>query len=299
MQSDSIRKGTFFALAAAAINGSIGVFSKTLFSVGMAPEWVAFLKTLLGLVILSAWLWAGREKSVIQPGQRLWVGLAAFFGIFMLFFFETNAYTVMPAANVVVILMATSVITANVASSWLLKTQLGINQWLGAACSIGGIAFLAGFDGRVTATGCAFSLLAGLGYGVFGVILKMHAIQGGLYLTRQLLFWGCIFLLAPATQQGLDAGQLFSPVVAVSLVCLATLPSILGFFCTTKAINYLPPERVQLLELSEPLFSAVLALVFLHEPLTAVAVGGGLLCATGIFIGNLPARMEPEAAAQR
>lgn len=38
---------------------------------------------------------------------------------------------------------------------------------------------------------------------------------------------------------------------------LAALPTILGLFCTTKAIKYLKPS--QALELTEPLFAAILA----------------------------------------
>ena len=52
-----------------------------------------------------------------------------------------------------------------------------------------------------------------------------------------------------------------SPLVIAALLALAALPTILGFFCTTKAIEYLKPSQVQALELTEPLFAALLGFV--------------------------------------
>ena len=89
--------------------------------------------------------------------------------------------------------------------------------------------------------------------------------------------FGSLYLLLPAASDGFTLGAL-SPIALMALLALATLPTILGFFCTTKAIEYLKPSQVQALELTEPLFAALLALVVLDEvPRDTLYLGGGLI----------------------
>lgn len=294
MRFEDTARGTLFALTAAAINGTIGVLSKTLFAHGLTPAWIAFLKTLIGLIALSALLARMSWRRHALPARRrvrehAGTALAACFGILFLFAFETRAYGSMPAANVVLLLMATSAITANLAARRLLGRPPSHRQWAGTVLTIIGIALMLGIDllqGAGSPEGIVQSCLAGFGYGLFTVLLKRFRLVGGLALTRQLLLWGSLYLLLPALGGPLDPHVLAVPAVASSLLALATLPSILGFFCTTRAVDLLPPEKVQLLELSEPVFAALMALLFLGEVITAMTVVGGLVCAAGICVGT-------------
>ncbi len=97
--------------------------------------------------------------------------------------------------------------------------------------------------------GAALTSIAGTGYGAFSVAMKRMEVSGGLHFTRLLLLFGSLYLLMPAAAERFVIGEL-SPLLA-----LATLPTILGLFCTTKAIEYLKPSHVQALELTEPLFA--------------------------------------------
>lgn len=309
MATDGTR-GVLYALGAAAINGTIGVFSKTLVALGLPTPWIAFCKTVIAWVVLSmVWVWLRQQPRTpdLRDGQRgSWgrharVALAAALGILCLFAFETAAYETMPAATVVVLLMATSVIAANLASWGLLGRRPAARQWAGTLMTIGGIAIMLGVElGSFPVTGMVngepsvpspvlrgtlHACLAGLGYGLFTVLLKRFGLMGGLSLTRQLLMWGSFYLLWPALPQPLEIHLLTVPAVVVSLLCLATLPTILGFYCTTRAVDLLPPEKVQLLELSEPVFAALLALVFLGESISATTLLGGLTCVAGIYFG--------------
>lgn len=79
--------------------------------------------------------------------------------------------------------------------------------------------------------------------------MKRMRVSGGLHFTRQLLFFGSLYLLMPAAADGFQLGEL-SILAITALLALAALPTILGFFCTTKAIEYLKPSQVQALELT-------------------------------------------------
>lgn len=280
-------KGVIFALSAAALNATIGVLSKVLMSNGFTSSSVAVIKTILGCILLSiVLLFLKRPTSAAKWSQA---AICAFLGIFVLFHFETSAYRHYAAAGVVVVLMASASISSIILGRLLLKDAITANATVGAALAISGIAVIFGADLQqgFTLEGAALASIAGCGYGAFSVAMKKMGVSGGLHFTRQLLFFGCLYLLMPATADGFVIGELSSMAIA-ALLALAALPTILGFFCTTKAIEYLKPSQVQALELTEPLFAALLAFVALNEvPRESLYLGAALIIAGLCFSNEL------------
>jgi drug/metabolite transporter (DMT)-like permease len=281
----NLGKGIAFALSAAALNATIGVLSKVLMSTGFTASSVAVIKTILGFLLLSALL-----PFLKRPASRAsWLQAAAcaFLGIFVLFHFETAAYRHYAAAGVVVVLMASASISSIILGRLFLKDAISANAMIGAALAIAGIAVIFGADLHqgFTFQGAAYAAIAGSGYGAFSVAMKRTGVSGGLFFTRQLLFFGALYLLVPSAAEGFVIGPL-SPIAIASLLALATLPTILGFFCTTKAIEYLKPSQVQALELTEPLFAALLAFAVLHEVPQQNIYAGAVLIVLGLCISN-------------
>ncbi|WP_226488792.1 DMT family transporter [Pseudomonas sp. B20] len=287
-------KGVIFALSAAALNATIGVLSKVLMSNGFTSSSVAVIKTILGCILLSiVLLFLKRPTSAAKWSQA---AICAFLGIFVLFHFETSAYRHYAAAGVVVVLMASASISSIILGRLLLKDAITANATVGAALAISGIAVIFGADLQqgFTLEGAVLASIAGCGYGAFSVAMKKMGVSGGLHFTRQLLFFGSLYLLMPATADGFVIGELSSMAIA-ALLALAALPTILGFFCTTKAIEYLKPSQVQALELTEPLFAALLAFVALNEvPRESLYLGAALIIA-GLCFSNELIRLGQKA----
>lgn len=279
-------KGVAFALSAAALNATIGVISKVLMNSGFAASSVALIKTVLGFVLLSVLLVFLRKQPATRA--RWWqAAVCAFLGIFVLFHFETAAYQHYAAAGVVVILMASAALSAIVLGRMVLGDAITANALLGAGFAIAGIVVIFGADLQqgFSLQGVMLASVAGCGYGAFSVAMKKMGVSGGLHLTRQLLLFGSLYLLMPAAADGFAVGEL-TVLTVTALLALATLPTILGFFCTTKAIEYLRPSQVQALELTEPLFAALLAFVVLNEvPRNSLYAGAGLII-VGLCFSN-------------
>ncbi|SFW87149.1 DMT family transporter [Pseudomonas sp. NFACC10-1] len=293
MQSN-FSKGVIFALSAAALNATIGVLSKVLMSNGFTSSSVAVIKTILGCILLSIVLrFLKRPTSAAKWSQA---AICAFLGIFVLFHFETSAYRHYAAAGVVVVLMASASISSIILGRLLLKDAITANATVGAALAISGIAVIFGADLQqgFTLEGAALASIAGCGYGAFSVAMKKMGVSGGLHFTRQLLFFGSLYLLMPAAADGFVIGELSSMAIA-ALLALAALPTILGFFCTTKAIEYLKPSQVQALELTEPLFAALLAFVALNEVPRESLYPGGALIIAGLCFSNELIRLGQKA----
>ncbi|WP_339451502.1 DMT family transporter [Pseudomonas sp. EA_5y_Pfl2_R50] len=292
--------GALFALSAAALNATIGTFSKVLMQHGLSPGTIAFSKTMIGaliLVLLMPFL-----KMTSPRSKWYQVAICAFFGIFAMYMFETQAYAHDSAANVVVALMASACITTIVLGYFFLGEKINAATVIGALLAIAGLSVILGvkFNSGFNATGTILAICAGTGYGLFSIFMKKTGLQGGLILTRQLLIYGSVFLFVPVAIEQPAPFDL-SYIVIGCLLGLAILPTILGFYCTTKAIQYLTPSKVQILELSEPVFAALMALVFLRElPGLSTWIGGTIII-LGISIANgllrLPVRTRSSVSA--
>ncbi len=262
---------------------------------GFTASSVAVIKTVLGCVLLSILLFLLKRPAVSTKWTQ--AAICAFLGIFVLFHFETSAYRHYAAAGVVVVLMASASISSIILGRIFLKDAITANATVGAALAIAGISVIFGGDLQqgFNLQGAALACMAGCGYGAFSVAMKRMGVSGGLHFTRQLLFFGSLYLLMPAAADGFAMGEL-SPLAIAALLALATLPTILGFFCTTKAIEYLKPSQVQALELTEPLFAALLAFVALNEVPRESLYAGAALIIVGLCFSNELIRLGSKAS---
>lgn len=200
-------QGVLFALIAAALNASIGIFSKVLLENGLNIQDIAFLKTITAFSLLSIFIYRRalhtqkKEILVVEKNIPTWIillqiALCAFLGIFVLFFFETKAYQYGFASNVVVILMASAAVSALMFGKILLNDEINISALIGTVFSIIGI-FIISWSKGANYLLILNAILAGSGYGIFSVLIQKFGLRGGLVLTRLLMFFGSIYLLFP------------------------------------------------------------------------------------------------------
>ena len=294
--------GFVFALTAAALNATIGVFSVLLMNTGLKSNDIAFLKTIIAFVLLSALLSKTPRRIQYQhlitseftsssnksSNKRIMgaVAICAFLGIFTLFVFETKAYEYGNPANVVVVLIAAATISATLFGALLLKERLLLNTIVGVLLAIAGI-FVISWTSSINLSLVFYAALAGSGYGLFSVLMQRLGLQGGIYLTKYLLLFGSVFLFVPfiITFEPVHISYLS----ILGLLGLAIFPTILGFYCTTSALKYLPAAKVQVIELSEPLFAMFFVWLILHEAATMRFWLGAALVIVGILtITHLP-----------
>jgi DME family drug/metabolite transporter len=277
-------KGILYATIAAALNGTIGVFSKYLFASDLPPAGIALFKSVIGFAFLL-FLVPSRIESL---RSYLRAAVCAFFGIFMLFYFETSAYHYEIAANVVFTLMATAALTAFVLGAIFIGDKPNRLRWIGLGICTLGLAIFLGASRPSNLIGLIYAAIAGAGYGVFSVLAKKLKLGSGLAVTRRLLMFGGLYLTLPffIDHNQLSVIQTFSSTTWFCLAMLALLPSIGGFYCTTRAIELTTPAQVQLFELSEPLFAAGLAWLVLQETPTMSTALGGMLVVVGLFVSQ-------------
>lgn len=70
------------------------------------------------------------------------------------------------------------------------------------------------------------------------------------------------------------------------MILLGVVPTLGGFFCTTKALDFLEASQVQLFEMSEPLFAGLMASGLLSQSLSLAQAGGGACILLGLFLAE-------------
>ena len=280
--------GIIYALLAAIFNGTVGVMSVKLFQAGLSSSEVAFYKCLIGLfIVLAVIVFSGKIKHAVQFIKSKWiVGLVcAFLGFFILYHFETKAYTTTNVSTVVFVLFGSATVFSFLLSAIAEKRMLSFNELITIVLSLCGLYLIFAQGGEINMAlneGLICAIIAGLGYGGFLFLSRKLNFGAGIPQMFTLLFFGSIYLFIPF-DKAVDISSLTLWSIAL-LVLLAILPTIGGFWCTTKALTLTSSQSVQLIELSEPVFAILFSLLILgQQPTLAQVAGGGLIFAS-IFL---------------
>ncbi|WP_237385705.1 DMT family transporter [Xenorhabdus sp. Sc-CR9] len=295
MNNAFYQRAEFYALTAAALNGTIGVLTHFGLNSGISHHQVAFWKCFIAFLILLVY-------GLIKPSERrtffalrhksLQFAILAFFGIFCLYFFETWAFKEAPVPLVSFLVYAAGGITL-ILSSLFLGEKIGLNKCLSFVFIIIGVYCLFNFAEQTSSSylGIMLALLGGLGYALFIFLSKLMNIGSGISVLLWLFGFGTVFLAIPAIYEGL---QIPSGIALLMILGLVFLPSIGGFYFTTKAVEKGEASSVQITETSEPLFSTLFAFVFIGETLGWMGTLGAFFIMSGLVVSILKKSHQPQ-----
>jgi drug/metabolite transporter, DME family len=278
-----MNKGAFFALSAAFLNALVGVLSLASFANGMSSAHVAFYKCIAAFLMLSILVSINKNhrNNIKKLSNYRWqLAIMAFFGFFCLYFFETKAYTQNSIALIVFTLLASSAITAFIAS-YVLTKIFSVRKLICMTLSIIGLICFTHQSSVSMNLGLVCAAIAGLGYGMFLVLnnhfkLPIH----GIPLLWWLTFFGVIYLSIPFL---LNAPKMIPLNSIPSILLLGIAPTIGGFYCTTKALSYTHANDVMLFESTEPLIASLLAFIFYQQYIHKYELIGALIIISAIL----------------
>jgi drug/metabolite transporter (DMT)-like permease len=278
--------GMVCAMLAAFVNGTVGIFAKSAGASGMQPATTAFFKCFIAMLLTGAILAWRRELFAVLKGllNSPWLAAAGFSGVFVMNTFEIRAYEVQSVATTVLMFLVGSAVTTQVLARVVFAEKASFGRWMSLAFSLMGAYLI--FRGEIEYAGiwgCALGMIAGAGYGGYLVIAQKARIASSVATIFQVTLWGSLFLLPGYALSGLQAPSLDG---VWALVGLAVVPTILGYYFTTLAVSYVEASRVQLYELSEPLFAVVLAALVLGEAVSGPQMVGGAFIISSIFVGD-------------
>ncbi|MDR0281156.1 MAG: DMT family transporter [Paucimonas sp.] len=278
----NVRLGIICALLAAFFNSTSGIFAKLLIDT-YTPGDIAFGKCVIAFVFLGIWVaLSGRWRRLDLRGRAMVaVAVCALFGIFGLFTFETIAYQGMAAPLVVLTLIGSSTITTLLAGHFFYGERITRNTLFCLVMIMSGLLMMLPHGAHAEPRYLLMAICSGACYGGFLVLAKYLNLAEGLEGTWLLIGIGTLYLL-PLTSM---PGQLLLNAEAWRfLLPLAIFPTILGYFFTVKALRNAPASTVQLFEISEPVFSAILAFLVLREFVTLNEGIGSLVVVASLLV---------------
>ncbi|VVD88867.1 membrane protein [Pandoraea capi] len=273
-----------FALTAAVLNGTIGVLTRTAFEQGATTASVAFWKCFGAFVLVSAYCACRPEHRTrtVRLASR-WPQLAclAFLGIFCLYFFETKAFSQASIPLVSFLTYAAGGATVVLAGRYL-GERLTRRKIVAFAAIVAGVGVMSFSESDVngTASGIGLALVGGCGYALFIFFSKWFRTGAGLPQLVWLFGFGSVFLLLPLIQEGftMPDGMQWA-----TLGALVLLPTIGGFYFTTRAVECGQASKVQIIETSDPLFATVFGFLLFGDELTYAGAVGAACIAIGLL----------------
>ncbi len=229
------------------------------------------LPALRGLAV-SGWPAALRGASLLGAN------------LLAIFICETFGVSLTTASNAA-FLISLCVAFTPLCEWWLLKEKPSISTFAAATVSLLGgglLAFQHGSHGSVIAWGDLLMVVAAFLRGVMVCLTRRHGLRHGLpALTMTAVQMG-VMTLGSALLMLVVQGPVWTPLPASlrfwsAMAFLVLLCTLLAFFAQNYAASRTSPSRVALLMGSEPLWGALIAVIWLGDRLTVQGWIGGLL----------------------
>lgn len=285
MQINKYSLGAAFALMAALANASIGLFTNFGISHALTPDKIALYRCIIAFAATSLFilLFKGGLRTTFK--EFLQVSLCALFGIFTLYFFETLSYQYTTISNVTFLLMGTSAVFTFTIGRVFLSETITFFRLLGLLIVLLGMFFML-FTGLAQPRGWLgniYAITAGFGYSLFLLLTRKFMLKSSLSTLWYFFLTGSLYLSIPCLMKG----DFYLPLAGIpSLLVLGIIPTLGGFYFTTKALSYIEASKTQLFEISEPVFASIMAFLILQQAISLLQAMGGLLIIFGLYVSE-------------
>ncbi len=253
----------------------------------------AFYRLLFAALLLCPYV-AITHKHVHFTRRSLW--LAALGGTFFAADLSLYSTAVLhsSAANATVLGNNTPIAVGFLA--WVLTGKRPVSSfWIGLAIALSGSILIVGQDLLHHASFGVADLLAVVSSGCFAVYLYVTERMREQFDTATLLSLSLaastvvLFVFDVAARVPLQIPTVGS---WLALLALALICQLLGYFALTDALGHLSAGITSVTLLVQAPLTAILAILFLGEPVTMPQVGGGVLVLLGVWIVNRYSRRQ-------
>lgn len=263
-------KGYIYGAVAAATYGMNPLFALPLYSVGMDPDSVLFIRYLLAIAILGIMIKARGRNFKIETGEIApLAAVGVLFAISSISLF--SSYNHMDAGIASTLLFVYPIIVALIMAIFF-KERISLQTAVCMGISLVGIALLyRGSDGSTLSwTGTLLVFTSALSYSVYIVMINKSRLKGmpTVKLNFYMLIFGWIILAARV----LLKGELNTPPAEQwymwgCMLALALLPTAISLICTTKAVQYVGSTPTAILGVLEPVTAVFFGVTLFSESL--------------------------------
>jgi len=270
------------------------------------------IRELIPPVSLNFWRWMGAFVILLPFGWirvmrskelylRHWKMLALM-SIPSIAIFNAFIYTALQTTTAINTVLVNAMIPIFIAlTAWLVfGDRLTLRQTAGVFISLAGLLFIVtrGDWGLLTelrlSTGDFWTLGASLSWAVYSVMLRKRPREmDPIAFLTVIVGFGLIFSLPFYLQEFMALGGFsLTPASLASLAYVAIFPSVLSFIFWNSSVDKVGANRAGIFIHLMPVFSIILAILFLGERFRGFHAIGMLLIFTGIVLTTLPYRIS-------
>lgn len=289
-------KGYLLATVAAATYGMNPLFALPLYSDGMSPDSVLFLRYLLAIPVLGVMIkLRGRTFSLERRDIFPLLLLGLLFALSSLALF--GSYNYMDAGIASTLLFVYPIMVAVIMSVFF-KEKLTVQTVVCILMALGGIGLLyKGSDGAtLSLPGTLMVIGSALSYAIYIVAVNQSRLKSvpTLKLTFYVLLFGWgLYAVRAIINGGIDFPSPEKWYLWLCVVGLAVLPTAVSLLCTTAAIQAIGSTPTAILGAMEPVTAIFFGITVFGETLTLRDTAGLILIVIAVSLvvlgGQLPA----------
>lgn len=268
-------------------------------------EPLGFIFIRVSVVMVLFWMsFAGGQKFRTKTDQKDWtiLVLGGLFGVAlnqMLFFLGLNLTFPIHAS----LIMMSTPLLITVIALFVLKDRLTLQKGAGLVMGVGGAVLLMSAGKEITITGSSalgdlFVFLNAASYAIYLVIIKPLMIRyRPIIVIRWVFFFGFLFVLPFGLPQFLKiewAAFGFTDYLSVAFIVICV--TFFTYLWNIYALKHLTPATAGAYIYLQPLFAAVISMVFLGERLTLVKLTATLLIFAGVYLVNFGFKRKVKSA---
>lgn len=274
--------GFIYVALSAFMYATMPVLGKYAYSSGLKPDQVIFLRYGFAFLILAVYLTTVKRIAPVSKSPLVWLQGCIFIIGSLCYFF---ALRLLPVSLITIILFSYPALVS-LLSIVIYQEKLGPGHFASVMLAIAGTVLVAGLGThhmQISAIGVFLAAATALCYTVF-CLLGQKTTDGSspLILTASISFAGILIVLlvfhSPGFLLNLNLLQL-----SIGLA-LGLVDTVLAVTFYLKGIQLIGAARASLVSILEPVLTVMLAVLLLHEQLTALQLTGALLVLSSMFI---------------
>lgn len=291
-----MRKHVIAVLAAGALWGLMGLFTRGLTAYGVSSQGAIFLRCgvaaiCFGLTILIT----GPAQFRVKP-RHFWCFFGS--GVCSLLFFTYcyfEAITIMDLSTAAILLYTAPTIVM-LLSAVCFKEKITPVKLVALVMAFVGCVLVSGVGGEkgLTLVGLLYGLGAGVGYALYSIFARCALNRG--YSSSTVNFYSCLLAAIGSALiwgVGEPIGALAASPMAI-LLALATggISCYLPYLLYTWGLTGLETGRASVLSSFEPVMATIVGIVVFHEPLTLMSAAGIAAVLGAVVLLNLKPRAK-------
>ncbi|MBQ4340777.1 MAG: EamA family transporter [Firmicutes bacterium] len=288
--------GPFIVMLAATLWGSVGIFTKYLYSAGFSPFQVSMLRcSVAAMIIIPVMLIAAHKQLKLRSWKDLlFFVISGTFGLALCYtaYFITIQQSTLSIAAV---MLYSSPIMVTIMAAVLFKEKITVPKAVSIIFAFTGCIVMSGILGgagiSLTVTGLLIGFLSGFGYALYNIGSRMALKHYSTYAVTTYTFIFATLGMLPLTPIRKTVTMLAADPLSIGAALgLGILATLIPYTLYVLALNYVEVSKASVLAIIEPVAATLIGLIAFGEALTFNTVSAMAIILCSVLVANIKSK---------